>query len=136
MTFGTNGPGAMAMAFDLAAGIAVVGGPAALCRPAPVAFGGATKTGTGGRMREAEADDEDEATGESGSSSMYGWSAHAVPTARLLLALWSVSCWGFSAAQRFTFGGATELSVGGSPTEIGSALVGHVSSISTSLSET
>ena len=76
-------------------------------------------------MRLAEDDDED------GSSSMSGWSAH-----RLLLALGSVSCWGFSAAQRFTFGGATELIVGESPTEIGSALVGHISSISTSLSET
>ena len=81
---GTTGPGAMAIAFGLAPGIAVVGGTAALCRPAPAAFGGATKTGTGGRMRLAE--DEDDAVGEGGSSTINGSSDH-----RLFLTLCSVS---------------------------------------------
>ena len=123
----TNGPGAIA--FGRAPGIGVVGRTAVPCGAALAAFGG-----TGGRVMLAE--DED---GFSLSSSLIGSSDH-----RPCLALCSLSPWGFSEALRFAFGISASLKplgvvivVSGSPIGTGSMRsiwVGHISSISTSLS--
>ena len=121
------------MAFGLAPGIGVVGRTAAPCGTAPAAFGG-----TGGRVKLAE--DEDGPEDEDGSgSTINGSSAH-----RLFLIVCSLSHWGFSTAQRFALGTSESpkpLGVAtvaeGSPTGTGSARsprVGHISSMSTSLS--
>ena len=125
------------MAFGLAPGIGVVGGTAAPCRTTPAAFGGTTKAGTGGRVKLAE--DGDGPEDEDGSSTINGSSAH-----RLFLTLCSLSHCGFSTAQRFALGTSESpkpLGVAtvaeGSPTGTGSARslrVGHISSMSTSLS--
>ena len=85
------------------------------------------------------AEDEDGADDEEGSSTINGSSAH-----RLFLVVCSLSHWGFSTAQRFALGtSASPKPLGvaivakGSPTETGlarSLRVGHISSMSTSLS--